>query len=81
LQAFQLVESQKPPELREMPVPEPGPGQVLVKVAGAGACHSDLHIMERPQARPSSPSPSAMRTRAGSRSWDRGQPGTRLGTP
>ena len=31
-----------------MPVPEPGPGQVLVKVAGAGACHSDLHIMEAP---------------------------------
>ncbi|WP_443062538.1 alcohol dehydrogenase catalytic domain-containing protein [Streptomyces sp. NBC_00390] len=29
-----------------MPVPEPGPGQVLVKVGGAGACHSDLHIME-----------------------------------
>ena len=79
MQAFQLVESQKPPELREMPVPEAGPGQVLVKVAGAGACHLDLHIMERPQARPSSPS--AMRTRAGSRSWDQGQPGTRLGTP
>jgi propanol-preferring alcohol dehydrogenase len=27
-------------------VPEPGPGQVLVKVGGAGACHSDLHLME-----------------------------------
>jgi len=25
-------------------VPEPGPGQVLVKVAGAGLCHSDLHF-------------------------------------
>ncbi|MFD8276119.1 alcohol dehydrogenase catalytic domain-containing protein [Streptomyces flaveolus] len=31
-----------------MPVPEPGPGQVLVTVGGAGACHSDLHIMEAP---------------------------------
>ena len=31
-----------------MPVPEPGPGQVLVKVGGAGACHSDLHVMEMP---------------------------------
>ncbi len=31
-----------------MPVPEPGPGEVLVKVGGAGACHSDLHILEAP---------------------------------
>jgi propanol-preferring alcohol dehydrogenase len=29
-------------------VPEPGAGEVLIKVAGAGACHSDLHLMERP---------------------------------
>ena len=34
-----------------MPVPEPGPGQVLVKVGGAGACHSDLHLMEAPPER------------------------------
>jgi propanol-preferring alcohol dehydrogenase len=26
-------------------VPEPGHGEVLVKIGGAGACHSDLHIM------------------------------------
>jgi alcohol dehydrogenase, propanol-preferring len=31
-----------------VPVPEPGPGEVLVKVAGAGACHSDLHLLELP---------------------------------
>jgi alcohol dehydrogenase, propanol-preferring len=31
-----------------VPVPEPGPGQVLVKVGGAGACHSDLHLFETP---------------------------------
>src|SRR5690606_30334705 len=29
-----------------IPVPEPGPGQVLIKVAGAGVCHSDLHVLE-----------------------------------
>jgi len=29
-------------------VPEPGPGEVLVKVGGAGACHSDLHLLEAP---------------------------------
>ena len=46
MRAYQLVEWQRPPELRDVPVPEPGPGEVLVKVGGAGACHSDLHLME-----------------------------------
>lgn len=32
-----------------MPDPEPGPGEVLVKLGGAGACHSDLHLMEWPE--------------------------------
>lgn len=31
--------------VREVPIPEPGPGEVLVEVAGAGACHSDLSVM------------------------------------
>src|SRR5499433_3168079 len=48
VRAFQLVAWQKPPELREVPVPEAGPKKNLVKVGGAGACHSDLHLMERP---------------------------------
>jgi propanol-preferring alcohol dehydrogenase len=46
MRAFQFVEWQKPGELREVPVPEPGPGQILLKIGGAGACHSDIHIME-----------------------------------
>lgn len=45
MRAFQLVAWQQP---REVPVPEPGAGQVPVKVAGAGACHSDPHIMQGP---------------------------------
>ncbi|MCI0351014.1 MAG: alcohol dehydrogenase catalytic domain-containing protein, partial [Acidobacteriales bacterium] len=28
--------------------PEPGPGEVLVKVGAAGVCHSDLHLIEAP---------------------------------
>ena len=48
MQAFQFVAAQKPAELREVAVPEPGPGQVLIKIGGAGACHSDLHILEAP---------------------------------
>lgn len=48
MKAFQLRQWQRAPELRDVPVPEPGPGEVLLKVGGAGACHSDLHIMEWP---------------------------------
>jgi propanol-preferring alcohol dehydrogenase len=46
MKAYQLIEWQKAPELRDVDVPEPAAGQVLVKVAAAGACHSDLHLME-----------------------------------
>jgi len=46
--AFQLPAWQQPPELREVSVPEPRAGEVLLRVAGAGACHSDLHLMEWP---------------------------------
>lgn len=39
-------------ELGEIPTPEPGPGQILVRIGGAGACHSDLHILHDPARRP-----------------------------
>lgn len=32
------------PELKEVERPTPGPGEVLLKIAGAGACHSDVGI-------------------------------------
>jgi propanol-preferring alcohol dehydrogenase len=34
------------PTLEEIEVPEPGPGEVLLKVAGAGACHSDVALFD-----------------------------------
>ncbi|MFF4255426.1 NAD(P)-dependent alcohol dehydrogenase [Streptomyces sp. NPDC001663] len=37
------------PEIVEVPVPEPGPGQVLLKVTAAGLCHSDLAVMGWPE--------------------------------
>jgi propanol-preferring alcohol dehydrogenase len=49
MKAFRLIEWERPPELVEVPVPDPGPGEVVLKVGGAGACHSDLHIMEWPE--------------------------------
>ncbi len=35
-------------EVATIPQPEPGPGDVLVRVGAAGACHSDLHIIDAP---------------------------------
>ena len=57
MQAYQFVAAQQPAELREVPVPEPGPGQVLIKIGGAGACHSDLHILEAPPKPGPAPAP------------------------
>lgn len=36
----------RPAQLTDVPKPSPGPGQILVKIGGAGVCHSDLHVME-----------------------------------
>lgn len=30
-------------EIRQLPVPEPGPGQVLVRLEASGLCHTDIH--------------------------------------
>jgi propanol-preferring alcohol dehydrogenase len=32
--------------LNDVSQPDPGPGQVLVRIGGAGACHSDISLME-----------------------------------
>jgi propanol-preferring alcohol dehydrogenase len=32
--------------LKEIPIPSPGPGEVLVRVKGCGVCHSDLHLID-----------------------------------
>ena len=45
MKALQLTGWKHGPELREVPDPDPGPGQVVVRVGGAGACHSDLHLI------------------------------------
>ena len=35
-----------PLEWSELPLPEPGPGQVRLLVAACAICHTDLHIIE-----------------------------------
>jgi len=45
MRALQLVKWKSEPEIVEVDRPTAGPGQVVVRIGGAGACHSDLHLM------------------------------------
>jgi propanol-preferring alcohol dehydrogenase len=45
MRALQLLEWKHDPVLQDVDTPAPASGEVLVKVGGAGACHSDLHLM------------------------------------
>jgi propanol-preferring alcohol dehydrogenase len=36
----------RPLQLEEVPLPSPGPREVLIKVKACGVCHTDLHIVE-----------------------------------
>lgn len=48
MKALQYREIGAEPEVVEVETPEPGPGQVRLKVTAAGACHSDSFIMGLP---------------------------------
>ena len=38
--------SRQPLRLEDLPVPEPGPDQVLLRVKACGVCRTDLHVVE-----------------------------------
>lgn len=46
MKAVQFIGVGKPAQVVEVPKPEPKPGEVLVKIGGAGVCHSDLHVLD-----------------------------------
>ncbi|NED16259.1 NAD(P)-dependent alcohol dehydrogenase [Streptomyces sp. SID9124] len=48
MKAVQYREIGAAPEVVTVPDPEPGPGQVLLKVTAAGVCHSDIAVMSWP---------------------------------
>jgi alcohol dehydrogenase, propanol-preferring len=45
MRALRLTGWKSEAVLEEVEPPRPGPGQVVIQVGGAGACHSDLHVM------------------------------------
>ncbi|MEZ4278598.1 MAG: alcohol dehydrogenase catalytic domain-containing protein [Myxococcota bacterium] len=48
MRAFRMLKWQEPPALVEIDLPEPGPGEIRIKVAGNGVCQSDLHMPHLP---------------------------------
>jgi len=46
MKAAVLYEFGQPLQIEDVPVKEPGPNQVLVKVITCGVCHTDLHACE-----------------------------------
>lgn len=46
MRAMVLEAQGQPLQLRTLPLPQPGPGQVLVKVLACGVCRTDLHIVD-----------------------------------
>ncbi len=46
MMAWRLIKFGEPPQLQEVEIPRPGAGEVLVKVAGNGLCHSDVGLMD-----------------------------------
>jgi len=46
MRALRLLDWKSEPVLQDVDEPTPGPGQVVIKVGAAGACHSDIHLMD-----------------------------------
>ncbi len=44
--SYRLTSFGSEPEFMEVQIPTPGDGEVLIKMAGAGLCHSDLHVID-----------------------------------
>jgi propanol-preferring alcohol dehydrogenase len=46
MKAMVLEAAGQPLSLRELPVPKPGPGEVLVRIAACAVCRTDLHVVD-----------------------------------
>lgn len=46
MRAMTLKAPRQPLELRELPIPEPGPGELLIRVHACGVCRTDLHVVD-----------------------------------
>jgi propanol-preferring alcohol dehydrogenase len=75
----------EPLKLVELPIPQPGPGQVLIKIHACGICHTDLHIIDGELGEPKLPLVLGHQIVGtvvqGGKGAKRYQPGERVGVP
>jgi propanol-preferring alcohol dehydrogenase len=85
MRAMVLREAGTPLRLEERPVPAPGAGQVLVKVAACGVCRTDLHVVDGELTEPKLPLVPGHevvgRVAASGAGVERFDEGTRVGVP
>ena len=43
MRAAVVTDFHSPLEIQDLPIPEPGPGEVLVRIETSGLCHTDIH--------------------------------------
>jgi alcohol dehydrogenase, propanol-preferring len=55
MRAMVLNEPKRPLELREVPKPKPGRGQLLVRVSACAICRTDLHVVDGELPKPKLP--------------------------
>src|SRR5690242_13909582 len=55
MRAMVLERADEPLHAAELPVPTPGPHQILIKVAACGVCRTDLHVFDGELAHPKLP--------------------------
>jgi alcohol dehydrogenase, propanol-preferring len=84
--AAQLVKPGQPLAVARIPVPRPGPGELLLKLETSGICHTDLHVAEAQAYPDGAPQPLTLGHEGIGRVVEQGPgtttaPGTRLGAP
>ncbi len=55
MRAMVLGEPGQPMQLKQLPIPEPAAGQLLLKVRACGVCRTDLHVVDGELTQPSLP--------------------------
>ena len=76
MKAAVVREFGEPLVIEDRPIPEPGPGQITVRMEASGLCHTDIHAANGDW--PVKPS-SAVRARA-TRAWARCTPSATAST-
>src|SRR5512134_1025316 len=82
MRALVLDRPREPLRLVERPAPDPGPGQVLLRVRACGVCRTDLHVVDGELSQPKLPLvPGHQIVGEVLRGGDRFEPGSRVGVP